>query len=70
MFKSKRTKYFSSFMGDVEEYPVRYPFCFVAELIFCFDRLKCHRHMLEFVTQLKHITRVVMLDLTRIVDIV
>ena len=24
--------------------------------IFCFDRLKCHRYMLEFVTQPKHKT--------------
>ena len=32
------------------------PFCFVVKLVFWLDRLKCHREMLEFATQPKHIT--------------
>ena len=46
MAKTKRTKYFSSFMGGVENPLWGFTILFCCG-IFRFDSLKCHRYMLE-----------------------
>ena len=63
MVKTKQTKNVSSFMGGVEENPLwGFTMLFCCG-IFRFDRLKCHRYMLENCDLAKAHNRLMMLDL-------
>ena len=55
--KTRRTKYFSSFLGVVEEYPLGGFTILFCCRIFRFDEVKMSLiHVRKFVTQPKHIT--------------